>query len=100
MPTQPANPEPAHPDVDSMLSRKFGKEVANYFSGSPLNRLAFLRADNVFLSKALKHPSEYQKQSTHPLATDWEKAHHSSSATNCNPSSSPISLLALASSPG
>ncbi|KAK4501459.1 hypothetical protein PRZ48_007268 [Zasmidium cellare] len=57
MPKQPANPEPAHPEVDSMLSRKFGKEVANYFSGSPLNRLAFLRADNVFLSQALKHSS-------------------------------------------
>jgi NAD+ diphosphatase len=31
---QPDLPEPAHPSVDSMLSRKFGKEVANYFSGS------------------------------------------------------------------
>ena len=30
---QPDLPEPAHPHVDSMLSRKFGKEVANYFSG-------------------------------------------------------------------
>ena len=30
---QPKLPEPAHPDVDSMLSRRFGKEVANYFSG-------------------------------------------------------------------
>lgn len=29
----PQLPEPAHPDVDSMLSRKFGKEIANYFSG-------------------------------------------------------------------
>ncbi|CAK3938255.1 probable NADH pyrophosphatase [Lecanosticta acicola] len=57
MPTQPANPEPAHPEVDSMLSRKFGKEVANYFSGSPLNRLSFLRGDHTFLSQALKHPS-------------------------------------------
>lgn len=58
MPTQqPANPEPAHPDVDGMLSRKFGKEVANYFSGSPLNRVGFLRGDHKFLSQALKHPS-------------------------------------------
>jgi NAD+ diphosphatase len=40
-----------------MLSRKFGREVANYFSGSPLNRLGFLRADHVFLGRALKHPS-------------------------------------------
>lgn len=54
---QPDLPLPAHPDVDSMLSRKFGREVANYFSGSPLNRLGFLRADHVFLGRALKHPS-------------------------------------------
>ncbi|KAI5364838.1 Putative NUDIX hydrolase domain, NADH pyrophosphatase-like, Zinc ribbon, NADH pyrophosphatase [Septoria linicola] len=57
MVTQPENPEPAHHDVDSMLSRKFGKEVANYFSGSPLNRLGFLRGDHKFLSQALKHAS-------------------------------------------
>lgn len=29
----PDLPEPAHATLDSMLSRKFGKEVANYFSG-------------------------------------------------------------------
>ncbi|KAK5737662.1 NADH pyrophosphatase [Elasticomyces elasticus] len=56
MPPQPSNPEPA-PDFDSMLSRKFGKEVANYFSGSPLNRVGFLRSDHKFLSAALRHPS-------------------------------------------
>ena len=33
MPNQPELPAPAHSDIDSMLSRKFGKEVANYFSG-------------------------------------------------------------------
>ncbi|EUC36902.1 hypothetical protein COCVIDRAFT_114713 [Bipolaris victoriae FI3] len=54
---QPDLPEPAHPGVDSMLSRKFGKEVANYFSGSPLNRVGFLRPDHQFLSSALHHPS-------------------------------------------
>lgn len=54
---QPALPEPAYPEIDSMLSRKFGKEVANYFSGSPLNRLGFLRGDHVFLSRAVQHPS-------------------------------------------
>lgn len=54
---QPDLPEPAHPNVDSMLSRKFGKEIANYFSGSPLNRVSFLRPDHAFLSAALKHPS-------------------------------------------
>lgn len=40
-----------------MLSRRFGKEVANYFSGSPLNRVGFLRPDHQFLSSALHHPS-------------------------------------------
>ncbi|KAJ4993557.1 nadh pyrophosphatase [Stagonosporopsis vannaccii] len=54
---QPDLPEPAHPTVDSMLARKFGKEVANYFSGSPLNRVSFLRGDHTFLSSALRHPS-------------------------------------------
>ncbi|KAI9744289.1 MAG: NADH pyrophosphatase [Claussenomyces sp. TS43310] len=53
----PALPAAAHHDVDSMLSRKFGKEVANYFSGSPLNRVSFLRSDHDFISAALTHPS-------------------------------------------
>ncbi|KAB2576703.1 hypothetical protein BFW01_g3946 [Lasiodiplodia theobromae] len=51
----PELPEPAHAELDSMLARKFGKEVANYFSGSPLNRVSFLRPDTTFLSQALKH---------------------------------------------
>ncbi|KAI0443818.1 NUDIX hydrolase domain-like protein [Xylaria telfairii] len=42
---------------DSMLSRKFGREVANYFSGSPLNRVSFLRGDHGFLNAAFAHPS-------------------------------------------
>lgn len=54
---QPDLPEAAHADFDSMLSRKFGKEVANYFSGSRLNRVSFLRTNHSFLSAALKHPS-------------------------------------------
>ena len=40
-----------------MLSKKFGPEVANYFSGSPLNRLSFLRTDHDFLQAAFSHPS-------------------------------------------
>jgi NAD+ diphosphatase len=40
-----------------MLSRKFGREVANYFSGSPLNRVSFLRANHDFIAKALIHPT-------------------------------------------
>ena len=35
--SNPANPpelpDPAYPDLDSMLTRKFGREAANYFSG-------------------------------------------------------------------
>lgn len=42
---------------DSMLSTKFGREIANYFAGSPLNRVGFLRADHVFLRSAFSHPS-------------------------------------------
>jgi NAD+ diphosphatase len=60
MSTAPGIPElplAAHPDIDSMLSRKFGKEVANYFSGSPLNRVSFLRTDHKFISAACTHPS-------------------------------------------
>jgi NAD+ diphosphatase len=56
-PPQPNLPTPAHHDVDSMLSRKFGKEIANYFSGSPLNRVSFLRSDHSFISSAFTHPS-------------------------------------------
>ncbi|KAJ6155456.1 hypothetical protein N7470_006022 [Penicillium chermesinum] len=50
-------PIPAHTLAESMLSRRFGRETANYFSSSPLNRLSFLRGDHSFLSSALKHPS-------------------------------------------
>lgn len=42
---------------DSMLSRKFGRELSNYFAGSPLNRVGFLRSDHGFLRSAFSHPS-------------------------------------------
>ena len=48
---------PELPVDDSMLSRRFGPEIANYFSGSPLNRLSFLRTDHAFLRSAFSHPS-------------------------------------------
>ena len=44
-------------DDDSLLTRKFGRETANYFSGSPLNRVSFLRTDYGFLSAAFAHAS-------------------------------------------
>ncbi|KAF3927188.1 hypothetical protein ABW20_dc0103830 [Dactylellina cionopaga] len=42
---------------EGFLTKKFGAGVENYFSGSPLNRLAFLRTNHTFLSTALTHPS-------------------------------------------
>ena len=57
MSSAPALPEPAHHDVDSMLSKRFGREVANYFSGSPLNRVSFLRQKHTVIASALAHPS-------------------------------------------
>jgi NAD+ diphosphatase len=48
---------PVLADDNSALTQKFGKETANYFSGSPLNRLSFLRTDHTFLSSAFSHPS-------------------------------------------
>ncbi|KAI0013886.1 NUDIX hydrolase domain-like protein [Xylariaceae sp. FL0662B] len=48
---------PVLAEDDSMLSRKFGRETANYFSGSPLNRVSFLRTDHAFLGAAFAHPS-------------------------------------------
>ncbi|OCT52688.1 putative NADH pyrophosphatase [Cladophialophora carrionii] len=56
-PPQPELPHPAHLDQDSALGRKFGKEVTNYFGGSPINRVSFLRDDNTFLAGAFSHPS-------------------------------------------
>ncbi|KAH8805112.1 NUDIX hydrolase domain-like protein [Xylogone sp. PMI_703] len=44
-------------NVEDMLSRKFGKEVTNYFAGLPLNRVGFLRTDHTFLNSAVQYPS-------------------------------------------
>ncbi len=48
---------PVLEEESSMLSSKFGREIVNYFSGSPLNRLSFLRTDHEFLKSAFAHPS-------------------------------------------
>ncbi|KAI5928450.1 NUDIX hydrolase domain-like protein [Camillea tinctor] len=55
--TAPIPDLPVLAEDDSMLSRKFGREVANYFSGSPLNRVSFLRTDHAFLGAAFAHPT-------------------------------------------
>ncbi|KAI5868173.1 NUDIX hydrolase domain-like protein [Durotheca rogersii] len=52
---QPIPDLPILADDDSMLSRRFGREVANYFSGNPLNRVAFLRTNYAFLHAAFSH---------------------------------------------
>ncbi|KAF3065154.1 putative NADH pyrophosphatase [Daldinia childiae] len=64
---------PVLAEDDSMLSRKFGREVANYFSGSPLNRISFLRTDYGFLRAAFAHPSAafLLLDNLSPLAKDY-----------------------------
>lgn len=44
---------------DSMLTRRFGKEVVNYYAGSRINRFSFLRADTGFLRKAAASPTAH-----------------------------------------
>lgn len=51
---------PTNPVLDtdlSMLTRRFGKEVINYYAGSTLNRYSFLRPDTAFLRKTALAPS-------------------------------------------
>ncbi|KAK9480860.1 NUDIX hydrolase domain-like protein [Lipomyces japonicus] len=43
--------------VVSALTKRYGEQNDNYFSGSPLNRVSFLREDYAFLSSALRHPT-------------------------------------------
>ncbi|RPB08433.1 hypothetical protein P167DRAFT_539244 [Morchella conica CCBAS932] len=54
---------------DSMLSRKFGREVVNYFSGSPLNRVSFLRSNTSFLRAALPASRFLLLRGLDPLAS-------------------------------
>lgn len=42
---------------DSMLTRRFGKEIVNYYAGSRINRFSFLRADTGFLRQAAVSPT-------------------------------------------
>lgn len=45
-----------HDDDGSVLAKKYGPGVTNYYSGSPLNRLSFLREDHAVLSRAFSSP--------------------------------------------
>lgn len=42
---------------DSMISRKFGREVINYYGGGLLNRFSFLRNDIGFIRRAATAPT-------------------------------------------
>ena len=54
----PALPElAALANDNSMLTRRFGKEVIHYYAGSRLNRYSFLRPDSTFLKPAASSPS-------------------------------------------
>ncbi|RFU74093.1 hypothetical protein TARUN_8162 [Trichoderma arundinaceum] len=48
---------PSLANDDSMLSRRFGKEVINYYGGGLLNRFSFLRNDIKFIRKAATAPT-------------------------------------------
>ncbi|KAI5799183.1 NUDIX hydrolase domain-like protein [Peziza echinospora] len=50
-----ATPNPIDLAAAPTLSRRYGKEVVNFFSESPLNRLSFLRTSTPFLRAALPH---------------------------------------------
>lgn len=74
--TPPLMPElSALNNDESMLTRRFGKEVVNYFAGSRLNRYSFLRSDALFLSKAASSPSARFVALTdlNPLVVDKKK---------------------------
>ncbi|KAJ6444799.1 NADH pyrophosphatase [Purpureocillium lavendulum] len=56
--TPPLMPEPPVLAHDaSMLTKRFGQEVVNYYSGSRLNRYSFLRSDALFLRAAVASPA-------------------------------------------
>ena len=65
--TQPYTATPESPNP-SMLSRKFGQEIVNYFSGSPLNRVSFLRSNTAFLRAALPQSKFLLLRGLEPLA--------------------------------
>lgn len=48
---------PSLENDDSMISRKFGREVINYYGGGLLNRFSFLRNDIGFIRRAATAPT-------------------------------------------
>lgn len=75
----PKLPElPALANDDSMLTRRFGKEVINYYAGGRLNRFSFLRPDAAFLRAAASSPhSRYLAlNDLNPLVADKSRLAH------------------------
>lgn len=62
-------------DDDSMLTRRFGKEVVNYYAGGRINRYSFLRADAAFLRRASVSPTAryLALNDLNPLVVDKKK---------------------------
>ncbi|KAM5345367.1 hypothetical protein ACJ41O_011229 [Fusarium nematophilum] len=52
---------------DSMLTRRFGKEIVNYYAGSRINRYSFLRADAAFLRGASKRLAYLSYEEVQPF---------------------------------
>jgi NAD+ diphosphatase len=57
------------------ITKKFGKEPVNYYSGNPLNRLSFLRENYEFLRKAILSPNAkfLPLNSKNPLLYKFDK---------------------------
>jgi NAD+ diphosphatase len=66
----PALPITPNADIESLLSRKYGREVTNYFAGSTLNRVSFLREDHEFLAQTVKQAQFTVFKDLAPLTKD------------------------------
>ncbi|KND92336.1 putative NADH pyrophosphatase [Tolypocladium ophioglossoides CBS 100239] len=62
----------------SMLTKRFGKEIVNYYAGSQLNRYSFLRSDSAFLRRAVNSPSTrfIALDDLSPLVSDAKRLVH------------------------
>lgn len=70
MAAPPALPVTPNWDVESVLSRKYGREVTNYFSGSTINRVSFLRENTKFLAEVVKQADFVLFKDLAPLTKD------------------------------
>jgi NAD+ diphosphatase len=70
MPPPPELPITPNWEVESALSRKYGTEVTNYFAGSTINRISFLREDYAFLSEVVQSAKFILFKNLAPLTKD------------------------------